>query len=118
MVSFEDPTLPLALFCCPRGMAHGTEHVLVFLRDQNLTLAVLVAANLPPNVSHCWAPRLFVWAVPSLTKGSSIIFALVPVSNNALMGTMASVFLMDLYDYFSGMLLAFGRLIILCGYSE
>jgi hypothetical protein len=21
MVSFEDPTLPLALFCCPRGMA-------------------------------------------------------------------------------------------------
>jgi hypothetical protein len=44
------------------------------------------------NVSHCWAPLLFVWAVPSL---------------------YCSIFITDFYESFSGMLLAFGRLIVL-----
>jgi hypothetical protein len=47
-----------------------------------------VVAYLPFNVSHCSAPLLFVWAVPSLSKGSSIIVALVPVSARPFLGSL------------------------------
>jgi hypothetical protein len=49
---------------------------------------MLVVANLLLNVSHCWAPLLFVWAVPSLMKGFSIILALVPMSARPLWGSL------------------------------
>jgi hypothetical protein len=109
VVSFGDPTLLLALFCRPRGMA-----MLLFWCCP--VLAVFVVAYLPLNVSHCWSPLLFVSAVPSLLKGSSIIVALVPMSARPFWDHF-SVFITDFYNYFSGMLLAFGRLIVLCEYS-
>jgi hypothetical protein len=49
--------------------------------NRNLNVGCVRGVYLPFNVSHCWSPLLFVWAVPSLPKGSSIIVPLlVPVS--------------------------------------
>jgi hypothetical protein len=102
MLSFEDPTLRWSpLFCHPRGMAMLLFWCCPVLGTRTLTLAVFVVAYLPLNVSHCWAPLLFVWAVPSLLKGSSIIVALVPVS--------ARPFLGSLLHFYHGLLRLFQR---------